>query len=137
MFNKYYQDELVFLRDMGREFSAANPEAARFLAEPGSDPDVERMLEGFAFLAAKLRQKLDDALPECWKQAIAAGAKGPVELTLDFTIRWSGRTSGVSVSGGTSALQACVRKAVPGANWPQPRDGGDAKVTRRWTLGGA
>ncbi|MCA8913220.1 MAG: type VI secretion system baseplate subunit TssF [Planctomycetes bacterium] len=64
MFNKYYQDELVFLRDMGREFSAANPEAARFLAEPGSDPDVERMLEGFAFLAAKLRQKLDDELPE-------------------------------------------------------------------------
>ena len=64
MFNKYYQDELVFLRDMGREFSAANPEAARFLAEPGSDPDVERMLEGFAFLTAKLRQKLDDELPE-------------------------------------------------------------------------
>ncbi|MBZ0134872.1 MAG: type VI secretion system baseplate subunit TssF [Planctomycetes bacterium] len=64
MFNKYYQDELVFLREMGREFSAANPEAARFLAEPGSDPDVERMLEGFAFLTAKLRQKLDDELPE-------------------------------------------------------------------------
>lgn len=64
MFNKYYQDELVFLRDMGREFASANPEAARFLAEPGSDPDVERMLEGFAFLTAKLRQKLDDELPE-------------------------------------------------------------------------
>lgn len=64
MFNKYYQDELVFLRDMGREFAAANPEAARFLAEPGSDPDVERMLEGFAFLAGKIRQKLDDELPE-------------------------------------------------------------------------
>jgi type VI secretion system protein ImpG len=64
VFNKYYQDELVFLRDMGREFAAANPEAARFLAEPGSDPDVERMLEGFAFLTAKLRQKLDDELPE-------------------------------------------------------------------------
>ena len=64
MFNKYYQDELVFLRDMGREFSAANPEAARFLAEPGSDPDVERMLEGVAFLTARLRQKLDDELPE-------------------------------------------------------------------------
>lgn len=64
MFNKYYQDELVFLRDMGREFSGAYPEAARFLAEPGSDPDVERMLEGFAFLTARLRQKLDDELPE-------------------------------------------------------------------------
>ncbi|MEZ5991255.1 MAG: type VI secretion system baseplate subunit TssF [Planctomycetota bacterium] len=46
MFFRYYQDELVFLRDMGREFSAANPEAARFLAEPGSDPDVERVAGG-------------------------------------------------------------------------------------------
>jgi type VI secretion system protein ImpG len=64
MFNKYYQDELAFLRESGREFADVNPEAARFLAEAGTDPDVERMLEGFAFLTAKLRQKLDDELPE-------------------------------------------------------------------------
>lgn len=64
MFNKYYQDELVYLRDMGRDFAASHPEAARFLAEAGSDPDVERLLEGFAFLTARLRQKLDDELPE-------------------------------------------------------------------------
>src|SRR5690606_8391948 len=64
MFNKYYQDELVFLREMGREFAQSNPESARFLAEAGSDPDAERMVEGFAFLTAKLRQKLDDEIPE-------------------------------------------------------------------------
>ncbi|MBX3474515.1 MAG: type VI secretion system baseplate subunit TssF [Planctomycetes bacterium] len=64
MFNKYYQDELLYLRESGREFAEANPEAARFLAEPGADPDVERMLEGVAFLTARLRQKLDDELPE-------------------------------------------------------------------------
>ncbi|MBK9974830.1 MAG: type VI secretion system baseplate subunit TssF [Planctomycetes bacterium] len=64
MFNKYYQDELLYLRESGREFADANPEAARFIGQPGADPDVERMLEGFAFLTAKLRQKLDDELPE-------------------------------------------------------------------------
>lgn len=64
MFNKYYQDELLYLREMGREFAKAYPESGRYLAETGSDPDVERMLEGFAFLAARLRQKLDDELPE-------------------------------------------------------------------------
>jgi len=64
MFNKFYQDELVFLRDMGREFAAAYPEAAHFVGETGRDPDVERMIEGFAFLAARLRQKLEDELPE-------------------------------------------------------------------------
>ncbi len=63
-FNKYYQDELLYLRELGREFAQAHPEAASFLAEPGSDPDVERMLEGFAFLTARVREKLDDELPE-------------------------------------------------------------------------
>src|SRR5476651_1252369 len=49
---------------MGREFSRANPDAAPLLAEARSDPDVERLLEGFAFLTGRLRQKLDDELPE-------------------------------------------------------------------------
>ncbi len=64
MFNKYYQDELSFLRDMGKEFARAHPDAAHFLVGHGSDPDVERLLEGFAFLTGRIRQKLDDELPE-------------------------------------------------------------------------
>jgi len=64
MFNKYYQEELEYLREMGAEFSRANPSAAPFLEERGADPDVERLLEGFAFLTGRLRQKLDDEFPE-------------------------------------------------------------------------
>jgi type VI secretion system protein ImpG len=64
VFNKYYQDELSFLREMGREFSQSHPDAAPYLAEAGADPDVERLLEGFAFLSGRIRQKLDDAFPE-------------------------------------------------------------------------
>jgi type VI secretion system protein ImpG len=63
MFNKYYQDELTYLRELGREFATAYPAIAPMLAERG-DPDVERLLEGVAFLTGKLRQKLDDELPE-------------------------------------------------------------------------
>lgn len=63
MFNRYYQDELTFLRELGREFAQAHPDAAHFLT-PGGDPDVERLLEGFAFLTGRLRQKIDDELPE-------------------------------------------------------------------------
>jgi type VI secretion system protein ImpG len=63
-FNKYYQDELTFLSDLGKEFADANPNLAPFLADRGNDPDVERLLEGFAFLSGRLRQKLDDELPE-------------------------------------------------------------------------
>ncbi|MFN8548927.1 MAG: type VI secretion system baseplate subunit TssF [Candidatus Eisenbacteria bacterium] len=50
MFNRYYQDEVLYLRELGAEFARAHPTAAHFLASPGSDPDVERLLEGFAFL---------------------------------------------------------------------------------------
>ncbi|MCK4659892.1 MAG: type VI secretion system baseplate subunit TssF [Phycisphaerae bacterium] len=64
MSNTYYQDELRYLRDVGPEFARANPEIASFLADRGSDPDVERMLEGVAFLCGRIREKLDDELPE-------------------------------------------------------------------------
>ncbi len=63
-FNKHFQDELAYLRELGREFANANPKLAPFLADSGNDPDVERLLEGFAFLSGRIRQKLDDELPE-------------------------------------------------------------------------
>src|SRR4051794_19764278 len=62
MFNKYYQDELTYLRELGREFAQAYPAIAPMLAERG-DPDGERMLGGVAFRRGKTRQKLDDELP--------------------------------------------------------------------------
>lgn len=64
MSNTYFQDELRYLREVGPEFARANPGIARFLADPGADPDVDRLLEGVAFLCGRIRQKLDDELPE-------------------------------------------------------------------------
>ncbi len=64
MIERYYQDELQYLRELGQEFAQAHPALAHHLSGPGRDPDVERMLEGFAFLAARVRQKLDDEFPE-------------------------------------------------------------------------
>ena len=63
-FNRYYQGELSALRQLGRRFCERNPALAPFLGDAGNDPDVERLLEGFAFLTGRLRQKLDDQLPE-------------------------------------------------------------------------
>ena len=63
-FNKYFHDELTSIRELGREFAERNPRLAPFLTVEGQDPDVERLLEGFAFLTGRLRQKLDDELPE-------------------------------------------------------------------------
>jgi type VI secretion system protein ImpG len=63
----YYERELSFLRHLGGEFAQKYPKVAgRLLLEPGKceDPHVERLLEGFAFLAARVHLKLDDEFPE-------------------------------------------------------------------------
>ena len=64
MFSKHYQSELAFIRAAGKAYAEANPSTAGLLAERGGDPDVERLLEGFAFLAARVRERVDDAVPE-------------------------------------------------------------------------
>jgi type VI secretion system protein ImpG len=64
MFNRYFQQELDNLKELGTEFSKAHPAVAPMLSGRSSDPDVDRLLEGVAFLTALLRQKLDDEFPE-------------------------------------------------------------------------
>ncbi|AZQ10878.1 type VI secretion system baseplate subunit TssF [Shewanella khirikhana] len=62
--DKYFRDELAFLREQGKEFSQLHPELARYLHGNHTDPDIERLLEGFAFLTGRLREKIDDDFPE-------------------------------------------------------------------------
>ncbi|HMD68167.1 MAG TPA: type VI secretion system baseplate subunit TssF, partial [Chitinivibrionales bacterium] len=67
MIDKYYEEELRYLYESGREFARAHPDRAQFLnvdAVGDRDPYVERLFEGFAFLAARIREKLDDSFPE-------------------------------------------------------------------------
>ncbi|MCE8043671.1 MAG: type VI secretion system baseplate subunit TssF [Billgrantia sp.] len=64
MLNRYYRDELDYLKLQGREFAEANPGLSRFLSERSTDPDVERLLEGFAFLTGRMREKVEDEFPE-------------------------------------------------------------------------
>lgn len=63
----YYERELTYIRKMALQFSEKYPKiAARLQLEPDKceDPHVERMLEGFAFLAARVHLKIDDDFPE-------------------------------------------------------------------------
>jgi type VI secretion system protein ImpG len=58
---RYYQKELEYLRRRAVEFARAHPAVAPLLSGPSSDPDVERLLEGTAFLAGQLSQQLDES----------------------------------------------------------------------------
>lgn len=63
----YYQRELTWLRHAGSQFAERYPKVARRLElSPGEcpDPHVERLLEGFALLAARLQRRLDDDYAE-------------------------------------------------------------------------
>lgn len=63
----HYSRELTYLRYLGAEFANKYPKVAgRLLLEGGKceDPHVERLLEGFAFLAARIYTKIDDEFPE-------------------------------------------------------------------------
>lgn len=62
--DKYFRDELAFLKDQGKQFTEIHPQLSRFLNGRNTDPDVERLLEGFAFLTGKLREKVEDEFPE-------------------------------------------------------------------------
>ncbi|HMR29707.1 MAG TPA: type VI secretion system baseplate subunit TssF [Geminicoccaceae bacterium] len=65
-FLDYYESELRFLRDLGGEFARAHPGVAGRLALDANacaDPYVERLLEGVAFLTARVQLKLDAEFP--------------------------------------------------------------------------
>ena len=65
--NAYYEQELNYLIEAGKEYARVHPDRARFLnlIDPRHrDPHVERLVEAFAFLTGNIRQKLDDSFPE-------------------------------------------------------------------------
>ena len=63
-FNRFYTTELARLRANSLEFAQNNPTIAPMLGSVTTDPDIERLLEGVAFLNGLTRQKLDDEFPE-------------------------------------------------------------------------
>ncbi len=63
---RHYETELAFLREMGAEFSKSYPKIASRLGMDGLeilDPYVERLLEGTAFMTARVQLELELQYP--------------------------------------------------------------------------
>jgi type VI secretion system protein ImpG len=63
----YYNRELAAIRSLAAEFALAHPKVAgrlRLSADSVDDPHVARLLEGVAFLGARVQHRLDDEFPE-------------------------------------------------------------------------
>ncbi len=71
----YYNRELTYVRKLAAEFADAHPKIAgrlRLSADAIEDPHVGRLIEGFAFLTARIRHKIDDDFPELTDALIGA-----------------------------------------------------------------
>ena len=65
--DKYFEREYNFLQTSGEEFSKKHPTLGSRLhlsERERKDPFVERLFEGFAFLAGSIHERLDDEFPE-------------------------------------------------------------------------
>ena len=129
-----YARELSYLRERGAEFSAAYPKVAARLGIAGrqfADPHVERLIESFAFLTARLQHQLEQGLPE-----LTTGLLGvlhpeqtspiPAMAIAGFTVDLaeSTLTSGATIDAGTTlfaevAGRTCwFETAYPVTLWP-------------------
>jgi len=69
----YYERELLALRKYSREFSDQFPKIAGRLQltdDVCADPHVERLIEAFAFLTARISRRIDDGYPEFTEQLL-------------------------------------------------------------------
>lgn len=63
----YYERELAFMRQHSRQFAERYPKLAAQLLLSGEgcdDPHVERMIQSFALLTARVSKKLEDSYPQ-------------------------------------------------------------------------
>ncbi len=138
---RYYREELDYIRQLGKLMAQKNPYLSRFVAEKEGEPDVERLLESFAFLSGGLRQKLEDAFPEFTRGIIQMlwpnylrpvpamtvieyrpknKLKFPVKVNRDELIR--NRTSHGALSPEQGALAETYALSVPVCHFTLARD---------------
>src|ERR1700704_2863800 len=64
---RYYKSELTYLRQMGGVFAERYPKIAKRLElgrDECADPHVERLIESFALLTARLQHEIDSEFPD-------------------------------------------------------------------------
>ncbi|MDR2160963.1 MAG: type VI secretion system baseplate subunit TssF [Desulfovibrio sp.] len=62
--NTFYKEELKALRQGSADFARKYPSLAPMLASSSTDPDVERILEGTAYLCARIHERLSRNAPQ-------------------------------------------------------------------------
>ncbi len=120
---EYYERELTYLRQMGGEFARKYPKVAgRLLLDPdrSDDPHVSRLLEGFAFLAARVHRRIDDDFPEISEALIRIIHPGYLRPIPSITIvecqpdpAQGKKTAGMCIPRGTPLVTKATVEGLP------------------------
>ncbi len=115
---RHYNDELAHVRQLGDDFARRYPKIARRLrlsTAGSSDPHVERLIEAFAFLTARVQKRIDDSFPEIASaimEIVQPGATSPIPpmtiLKFALTRADGGIAGGHSIPKGTAVLSEPV-----------------------------
>ena len=117
-----YQNELRSLRDGAREFSRKYPALAPHLSGSSTDPDVERILQGTAYLSAGIQERLDTDFPDFAQSILRVVAPDylkeiPATTIVEFkprnilnnpvTIKAASKVDSQKVSGSSCRFRTC------------------------------
>ncbi|MCF6775352.1 type VI secretion system baseplate subunit TssF [Thiotrichales bacterium 19X7-9] len=126
-FQDLYQRELHNIRQLSKEFSKAHPNVAPMLRDKSSDPDVERLLEGFAYISAQIQEIIDDQIPQFsgalinkffphylrpLPSATVMHFQPKAELSEVFTVKKGASFGSIPVNGTTCLFRLCSDLSV-------------------------
>ncbi|HEV6968738.1 type VI secretion system baseplate subunit TssF [Roseateles sp.] len=86
---RYYNEELVYMRESAGDFARLHPKIARRLGMQGhevADPYVERLIEAFSFMSARMRIKLDAEFPRFTQRLLEVVYPNYVSPTPSMTV---------------------------------------------------
>lgn len=114
----YYNRELGYVREQGAEFAEQFPKVAARLGMRGievADPYVERLLEGFAFMSARIQLKMDAEFPKFSQRLLDLVYPGYLAPTPSMGIAKfePSRSEGGSPAGFTLPRHSRLRARLP------------------------
>lgn len=114
----YYNQELIYMRDMATEFAQLHPKIARRLGMQAgaiADPYVERIIESFCFMSARMQLKLDAEFPRFTERLLEVVYPNYVAPTPSMAVArfFSSQTEGALVEGFSIPRNSLFTARVP------------------------
>ena len=134
----YYNRELQYMKELGAEFAKDYPKIAARLGMEGlevADPYVERLLEGFSFLAARVQMKIDAEFPRFTQHLLEAVYPGYLApLPSMAIVRFEPEPAEGSLAEGVAIPRGSSLRSVLGKGEQTPCDFRTAHDVTLWPI---